>query len=543
MTEPKTKKRRWKRILKRVLLVFGIVFVIFYLLVVMLLNPIVEAQIKQQLNEGTNGFYTLEYDSFSARLGTSGLSISFTNLVLSCDTTQYEELRKFPVLFVKSRKLSAHILNLSSVMQGGELVLKDMLLEQPDIDLFRKPDYLIPSDTLLGKFGESSIFRFETLAVRDGSLRVIRYDDLTDTILSTNNSNIVMTNVYADLNRVDLPLRSVRASDIRCITANVQFRPANSRYRFHLDSMRLNWANRSATGHKLRVWPVSIVGHRKSDSVETTSRFTLEAQQFNLNDFNFGSFIADSVASVGSLVLQSPQAVVFIDHNIPPDKSHEKPTLQQIIIGLPIPLHVDTLQVHKGHLDLDFLNPGFDEPSKVTLADMSVKFLNLDNRAEFDKTTEMSLKGVLNKSGKVQFNLSMPINDPNGYHQYDGSLTDMPFPDWNQTLSHMVRVRVTSGEISSLTFAAECTNLSSQGRLLMLYEDFDLIVLDKKQEHEALFLSRLATASITSYNPRRVTNYTAEENFKMERDPWRSQTHLWVGGILKGVEETLTRLP
>jgi hypothetical protein len=144
------------------------------------------------------------------------------------------------------------------------------------------------------------------------------------------------------------------------------------------------------------------------------------------------------------------------------------------------------------------------------------------------------------KTGKLQFHATFPVHT--NTHTYQVTISKMPFTEWNQVISTLANVQITSGSIDRILLSGKATSMATEGNIIFEYRDLQATLFKKKKNGElkkAKLLSYITNSILRLHNPDNGETKPIAKEFYFKREPYQGQIMLWVGGLLDGIEATL----
>ena len=134
----------------------------------------------------------------------------------------------------------------------------------------------------------------------------------------------------------------------------------------------------------------------------------------------------------------------------------------------------------------------------------------------------------------------LDLNAPNGKFEMDGEIKNMNFEDFNP-LTKPLAMTTLSGRLNRLTFSMKGDDLSSTGKLTMLYNDLKLETFKVNSETQKLeskkFKSKINNYFVKNSNPK--DGIVRNSNLAYKRDLNKSFFNLVWKSVYDGVQNTI----
>ncbi len=214
----------------------------------------------------------------------------------------------------------------------------------------------------------------------------------------------------------------------------------------------------------------------------------------------------------------------------------------ETFLKLPYFIKVDTIVIHKSHINVEEFPENGIEPGTVTFDELTATITGLNNRIKDEDPKHATLKAtaLLMNSGRINATFLFPL-DGSATYQAEGTVSKMSFDKLNPILKSAADVEVESGYMNNLIFNFSYTDRVSRGKLEVDYEDLHILVLDKNKSTTNEFKTLLVNAFVkTNMNKdKSPVHKTAEIN--IERDRNRFIFNVWTKSVLDGLKNSMLK--
>lgn len=534
--------KRWKKI--------SVLFVLFisigvYIFATFFLENIIRKSLSKELTKQFGTYYDIQFDSRDQSFNGISLSMTFTNIVISTDTT-HEFINKYPVIFFKGEALKVESLSAWSYLFGKNINLDKIVLVNGDLDFHqidKDPKYKEKekkkrkqsklAKVNIGEFGLENVnFSFwnkemEKKKMVDVTHLVFRLEEL-------------------DLNmkHLDNILNKLKFEQVYLGFDHLEFNPSKGMFSYKIDSVRMDYEQQT-----LNVYNVQTIENK--DKIAYTASLPYAKMMINITvphlsitQLDYDQLIKNTQLKAKSISLNDFKLGLFKNNHLKMDKNRFQGLIQDILLDSPLGIAVDTIHVQNGDLVLDLLSK---KRSTVSSELELSNICGVINHAIVDSTssipTEFRLTANIQGKGLLNFNMDFDYSNPTMEHRYWGSLHDMPLKAWNGFLFNFANIRFKQGNIKLLKFDGIADRNKTWGEVEFYYNSLKIGLSAKDGKHHGLFRERkfitsLANTIIRNDNPDKYGKNKIG-HFHFDRVTYKGHFHLFVMGIIDGVEHVI----
>jgi len=191
-----------------------------------------------------------------------------------------------------------------------------------------------------------------------------------------------------------------------------------------------------------------------------------------------------------ALIIGKSVFKVYRDLSRPPDTTSKVGKYpQQQLMRLPIPVNIKRLVFEHSFIEYKERNAKSDSAGRLQFFDVSATLNNVTNRkADIarDNKCILNFKARLLDKAPVAARLVMLLKDPRGRFSIEGDIGAIDVLSLNPLTRPMGLARMEKGKIDKLHFKITGTDSSSEGSLLLLYDDLKISLLKKDKEEGKL---------------------------------------------------------
>jgi hypothetical protein len=275
-----------------------------------------------------------------------------------------------------------------------------------------------------------------------------------------------------------------------------------------------------------------------------TDRFNIGFKNISLKHINLERLIlADVIAD--SLTIQDIKFKDFRDRSYPDDSISKVGQFpQQLLMRMPLAISIKKVIVKEAFIEYKEKNPKSDSSGRVQFFHSNAVVSNLTN-------DPVNIK--VNRNCIVEFNtrfldvapahvhLNLILNDPKGRFGYSGSMESFAANHLNKLMKPMGLAEIEKGNVNQLSFNFKGNDYSSDGKVVLLYDNLKLSLLKNDRADNKLKKKKLASfvANLVIKNSNPTRNQPARTaTVHYNRDTIRSFFNLMWKSLYTGVKQT-----
>lgn len=538
---------------------FGIIGIlaVIYIILQLSFNVFFSSYFKQELvkavNKSTRGTYLLKLDDLDLNLVSGNVTLS--GLSIHPDSSSLQSSlywKQVPVRgSLSARQLSIQQADLWKLYFSRVLTIGSIEIKQPNIDLTFKGNSA-KSENQAPTKNINELFY-------DAAKEYVQFIDINRFVIS--NASIKAGNEgpeethlsvdHADLTLMDIRVDSASAQSsnffltnhIQLLMEDIEWQPDSSLYSISTGSLGFNTQDQSAFVRDFSLNP-KLPKHdfAKRIGVET-DRVELDVPVILLNGIKTDSIFYRKSLIANKLSLGNPRADIFRDKKLPGPYNHRPQLLHMTFKNMKLPVAIDTVSISQGYVTYSEQQPEMNQPGIVSFEPLQAHITNATNMPHrITENPEMIMQTTTTVMGKgeLKAKFTFPMDQQNGFHTIEGSLTDLPATALNAVTEKIAYVRAESGYIHSMNFSMTLTNDASAGELTMDYENLKISVLGKNSD------GTQKTKGLKSFlaNALKIKNSNHEKPLRkgtitFERDKSKSAFNYWWKSLLSGMKESI----
>lgn len=478
-------------------------------------KPILKDKLSEKIHTGSQGLYRLVIDDLDVSILRGALR--FTGIRLVSDTAIYATLKaqkkasatRFDVVL---NTLKIDGLNVWGVLFTDKVDVKHIIMDSLRVQLVKEVlDYTSAdtSDTDLytqikDTFKELRIDIFEVKSldleavdksVKEPVLLKRGYVKLSAFLLDPDSKADTSRILYCKRIQMELP--------------GFNYSIAHSPYHLSFDHLKLDSRSQSALLHNIRFGPkIKKEQYFKNDK-QNKALIALQWDTVRVANWDMSLLLREGTFYAKKIYLNKGSAVFRKDRRYQKDnvnKIGDAP--HQQIMKLKQRIAVDTVFVEHSMVQYRQINESGSDEGVISFVGARGIIVNVTNdkaRLRKDGFMRADLKTMLMGKGELHviFGFDMQRND--GAHSYKGSLAAMRATEFNRILTPLLNMKISSGNIRSISFDMKGNDSGNWGDFRFDYDDFKVEVLGElsggKRKKKGIVSFFVNTFVINDSNP------------------------------------------
>lgn len=240
----------------------------------------------------------------------------------------------------------------------------------------------------------------------------------------------------------------------------------------------------------------------------------------------------DTLLRARHISIDRPAIAIYRDRNLP-RRPGRKPLPAAFATALPIPLQLDSLDLHDGTIDYTERRPGIPTPARVTTRQTRLRALDIRSRpTPGSDTLRITIDTRLQEA--VHLRLRYHEAGADTLHGFQLALRTGPFelPALNSILEPMASARMRRGRVDTIEMRAAGNDISARNAMRMRYRDLKLQFLNPGDTtHKTL---RIRLKNLLANTLLRRVSIRSAAAVRTDRDPERGFLNYWVRMTLHG---------
>jgi len=464
----------------------------------------VSRKVGEAILNKTEGLYSIHYEGLS--FDEVGGVLHAKNIQVVPDTAVYRQMvtekRAPPVLL----RLTIPALDITGVktpkalltkqIEGGKVEVIGPTIEillgdgKKDSKRFHSAGDL--SRELLGKLLK---IQMDSVKVTQADVRVSHMNG-KEVLFSSNNVTFLFSDVLIDSTSSGDSSRILFGRSLEMACDEIAFPTKNKKYRLHVAGVRFTSRNDA-----LHIRQVKINPQLPEDAFAHSFPVQKDRYDFSLEDVDLVHIsrqgVWDKEIVADSLVIGRSAFRIYRDLSRPPDTTSKVGKFpQQQLMRLPIPVRIKAAVFTNSFIEYKERNAKSDSAGKLQFYGVNAMLENISNRAEdiaVDNKCVLTFKAKLLNRTPVNARVIMLLRDRRGRFSIEGNIGAIDVQTLNPLTRPMGLARMEKGKIHQLHFNFKGTDSTSDGKVLLLYDDLKISLLKKDKDEGKLDKKGLAS--------------------------------------------------
>ncbi len=235
-----------------------------------------------------------------------------------------------------------------------------------------------------------------------------------------------------------------------------------------------------------------------------SDRLDVKVGRIDVARVGFRRLLAGQPLNISSIRIDSVDADIFRDKNVPVDLNRFPLFYNESFLKLSLPVVIDTVMITNSKLLYNEVAEGKTTVGEIILNDFNVSTYGLSNQIT-DSTIVHEMRVFVNAKvmdeGPMNIELALPLEGNLRDFRCIGSVGAMKLFPVNGMLEPALNMIFKAGKLNRMTFDFTANDNTSKGWMEFLYQDLDVVVLGKESGKEKGFVSFLANTMTLSNNP------------------------------------------
>lgn len=405
-------------------------------------------------------------------------------------------------------------------IRGGQLVIDNVLLHDTTETSSKGPE---------GKLARIDIKAFHT-----DSLKFLLKGDSNN--VCSLQAGFLIRHLGINLNEAPLQPADVAYEIVSVSADSITYTPEGGSYRYSIAGIQYENQNLFLDAIILKaVHPKYEFAHHAGKQIDV---FDLEVDSIRITRVPM-PHIGDSLIEADRIVIHQPALHVFRDRRMPFIKDHTEPLPMVRLQNLPFTVRLGTIDIANATIVYEEFPEEGTKSGSIVFDHLYARFEGIDNRdTGFNRFINLDVNTRFMKSGLLKARFAFPLNPQNLYYA-EGTLDNMELTQLNPTLENLAKVRVASGTMNTMHFNFDYNDDESDGSVMMLYENLEMIALKDKEEAKEKdgFKSFILNVLFAKKNKKdEVRTAKRDGTIAFERDKKRSIFNYWWKSLATGIK-------
>jgi hypothetical protein len=518
-----TRLRRYRRILLGTIALLILAAGAFIFYVYLNYESIVRNKIEQALPETLS----IDFSALTVNPGSGHAAIDNLTVLYGQPghTGRYHSLRV--------DRLEAHGIGIVSLIFRDRLTIDKLTVHGGNLVI----DKVLLSDTTqnaqtndrAGGLARIDINSFQT----DSLNFLLKGDSLN---VCTMQTGFLIRHLGIDLDERPLQIGNMAYEIVKITADSILYTPEGGAYRYNMAGLRYNDDSLQLNAFTLKaVYPKYEFAHHAGKQIDV---FDLEVDSIRIIRFPAPT-PGDSLVDAEHIAIIRPSLHVFRDRRMPFIKNHTEPLPMSRLQELPLAVRIGSADIVNAHIVYEEFPEEGSQSGSIVFDNMYAHFDGIDNRDNrFNRFINLDVNTRFMKSGHLKARFAFPLNPRNHYYA-EGTLDNMELTQLNPTLENLAKVRIESGTMNTMHFNFDYNDDVSNGSVMMLYENLEMMALKEKnnvEEKDGLKSFILNVLFARKNKNDEVKTAKRDGTISFERDKKRSIFNYWWKSLATGIK-------
>jgi hypothetical protein len=318
---------------------------------------------------------------------------------------------------------------------------------------------------------------------------------------------------------------------------NIDF--PNKKYNFSIDAVSVDFEKDIIHVKNLTYRPLIKREALANEYKFNTEIFNLKVGDVKLFNFDFGKMIANKGLFIDSISLSNFDLKIYKDKRKPFD-FEKRPTLPHIaLVEMKTPLLIQKINISNSNILFEERLEKREMLMTINLDHVNAKISNITSIKKYrGNPLKVHLTSKLMNSSDMRIDITMPLVNTQNKFYFNGSLGPTKFEYFDSVIVPAIGIKIFNGELDHLTFSASADNISSNGKMTMLYHDLEADVLKSNSTEENKFLSWTVNHVVHESNPNKK-GHKREAVMHTERTIYKGIVNYLWKTIQTGITNTI----
>lgn len=459
------------------------------------LKPKLIEKMQQLVKQGSGGLYNLFIHQVNPDILKSTVGIS--KIALIPDTAAMKQLEsngQLPTEIFKIKTDSVWIdgLGVKDILSKDVVDLKTIHILHPTIEIFSKGQ-------TSGKKDEKTLYQrlmkemkhigIGNIIIEGGTL--VSHNLKKNKTVQLNDISIHLSDILIDSSTQFDKSRFLFAKQALLSMKDYSVPSANHLYRFNIGSISVNASQHTLAAKNISLQPLYSKDEFQNHIKNMKERYEISIPSIELRGADWWQLVNEENIIASSAQIEKAQFNVYLDRRRPSGPTDMKSFPHQMIMKLPIKIHINKLTV--GDLDVVYeeFNKASGEKGKLEITGMRGTITNLTNMPQVIRSNrymlvqasgmlmhiapaELSLRFDLANYQAGNFSAGLSINK-----DFDGTLV-------NPVAEPLGMFLVKRGNFRKLDSHISGNNFGASGTVLFLYDNLHVTPLERNKNGEGL---------------------------------------------------------
>lgn len=489
-----------------------IIFIIIFLAIIFTANifisNLVENKLTELLLKNNSEYYTttlekVKFNLLERSISVNGLVMKPTDLSISelkRNDSISKELQKISLSSVKLNGIHFYKTIINKEIEVNELELNDLIvqkLKNPNSKKikFEKKSFNLDSiyiDKING-------FQINKIDINNISYQIVDIIS-NDTIfqhkpLSINLDGFKLNNYYDHYFKIEPIKDQFEINDVRIHLTKKQ-------YTLDIKAIHLDFDKEIISIKNIRYKPTMDLVALSKTYKYNDAALDFDIENIKIFNYDLHKTVKNEGLFIDSILVSGMKLDIFKDKSKPWNPNKIKTLPNVALKHMDLPLYINKIKIENSLLKLEENFGNKDLLLKLALYDINAQITNITSIKEFrEQPMKIVFRTHLMNRAPLKANFIFPLKDNQTTFYFNGSLGATKFKYFDEAIFPVLGLKILKGDLQSLVFSANADNISSNGKMTMLYDDLEAKIFKSKSNEKNKFLSWSVNKIIHNSNP------------------------------------------
>ncbi len=490
------------------IIIFILIFLAIIFLANILISNLVENKITELLLKNNSEYYTTTVKN--VRFNLLDRSIKVNGLLLEPTDLSISELKQSDSISKDLQKISLSSIELKGIhfyktivkkeIEVNELELNDLLVQKLKNSNTKKIESEKKSINLdsiyIEKINDFQINRIDINNISYQIVDVISNDTLFQhKPLSLDLDGFKLNNYFDHYFKIEPIKEQFEINDIKI---NLD----KKKYTLDIKAINLDFDKEIISIKNIRYKPTMDLMALASTYRYNDAAFDIDIENIKIYNYDLHKTVRNEGLFIDSIFVSGMTLNIFKDKAKPWNPNKIKPLPNVALKHMDLPLYINKINIENSLLKL---KENFGKNNlflKLTLDDINAQITNITSIREFrEQPMKVVLSTQLMNRALLLANMTFPLKDHHTTFYFNGSLGATKFKYFDEAIFPVLGLKILKGNLNSLTFNASADNISSKGKMTMLYNDLEAKIFKSHSTEKNKILSWSVNQIIHNSNP------------------------------------------
>jgi len=230
--------------------------------------------------------------------------------------------------------------------------------------------------------------------------------------------------------------------------------------------------------------------------------YTLDLKKLRIFKLNLQKILQNDGFYMDSIQISELSIDIYKDKRKPFDENKRPEFPNDLLKKMELPILIPKISIEDSQLDYEEKLEKKGASMKVTLNKLNINIHNATSIKEYrEEPLKIEMNSKFMNKAPLHVKMNLPLKDDQNTFFFSGKLGASPFKYYDSVLVPALGVKVTNGDLKSLTFQASANRYSSKGTMTMLYSDLEAEVLKQNNSEKRGFVSWSVNSLVHKSNP------------------------------------------